>query len=106
MVEPREADLVEPREADLAEQREADPGGSPGGADRTLAAPERSPGWLRAMVVVGVAVDVVLIAAAVTFLLPAAVGDVVFRTPLLILILIGGTSAVLWTMTHPGRIDR
>jgi hypothetical protein len=66
----------------------------------------RSPGWLRAMVVGGLAVDVVLAAAVVTFLLPASLGDVVFRTPLLILVLIGGTAAVLWTITRPGRADR
>ena len=66
----------------------------------------RSPGWLRAMVVGGLAVDVVLVAAVVTFLLPPALGDLVFRTPLLILVLIAGTGAVLWTITRPGRADR
>ena len=66
----------------------------------------RSPGWLRAMVVGGLAVDVVLVAAVVTFLLPPSLGDVVFRTPLLILVLILGTGAVLWTITRPGRADR
>jgi hypothetical protein len=67
--------------------------------------PDRSPGWLRAMVVGGLAVDAVLVTAALTFLLPPAVGDVVFRTPLLILVLIGGTAAVLWTITRPRRLD-
>lgn len=66
----------------------------------------RNPGWLRAMVVVGLAVDVVLVAAVVTFLVPPEVGDVVFRTPLLILVLIAGTAAVLWTITRPGRAER
>ena len=66
----------------------------------------RSRGWLRALVVGGLAVDVVLVAASVTFLLPASLGDVVFRTPLLIAILIGGTAAVLWTITRPRHVDR
>ncbi len=69
-------------------------------------ADRRPPGWLRAMVVGGLAVDAVLVAAVVTFLLPPALGDVVFRTPLLILVLIAGTGAVLWTITRPGRADR
>jgi hypothetical protein len=30
------------------------------------------------------------------------VGDVVFRTPLLILVLIVGTAVVLWRITRPG----
>ena len=67
---------------------------------------QRSRGWLRALVVGGLAVDVVLIAASVTFLLPPSLGDVVFRTPLLIAILIAGTAAVLWTITRPRHIDR
>lgn len=64
------------------------------------------PGWLRALVVGGLVVDVVLAAAVVSFLLPASVGDVVFRSPLLILVLIAGTAFVLWTITRPRPLDR
>jgi hypothetical protein len=68
--------------------------------------PERAPGWLRALVVGGITVDVVLVAGVLTFLLKSTVGDLVFRTPLLILVLICGTAAVLWTITRPRSVDR
>jgi hypothetical protein len=81
------------RQADLADR--------PGGAvDRP------APGWLRALVVGGITVDVVLVAGVLTFLLKSTVGDLVFRTPLLILVLIAGTAAVLWTITRPRDVDR
>jgi hypothetical protein len=67
---------------------------------------ERRAGWLRALVVGGLTVDAVLVAAVVSFLLPSSIGDVVFRTPLLILVLIVGTAAVLWTISRPRRTDR
>ena len=57
-----------------------------------------------AVAVVGVAV--VLGAAAVTAFLPAGAQDLVFRTPLLILILVVGTAGVLWRITHPGSGGR
>ena len=41
-------------------------------------------------------------AAVLTFLLPGDARDVVFRTPLLILVLIVGTALVLWRITRPG----
>jgi hypothetical protein len=62
----------------------------------------RSPGLREALLVGGLTVLVVLGAAVLTFLLPANVGDVVFRTPLLILVLIVGTAVVLWRITRPG----
>ena len=65
-----------------------------------------APGWLRALVVGGITVDVVLVAGVLTFLLKSTVGDLVFRTPLLILVLIAGTAAVLWTITRPRGVDR
>jgi hypothetical protein len=76
-------------------------------AAQERAAQERSaPGWLRALVVGGLIVDAVLAAAVVSFLLPSSLGDVVFRSPLLILVLIAGTAFVLWTITRPRPLDR
>ena len=62
----------------------------------------RSPGLREALVVGGVTVLVVLLAAVVTFLLPPEIGNVVFQTPLLIVVLIVGTAAVLLRITRPG----
>jgi hypothetical protein len=74
------------------------------GADDTSPArrPERALGLREALVVGGLTVLVVLAAAVVTFLLPADARDVVFRTPLLILVLIVGTALVLWRITRSG----
>ena len=61
----------------------------------------------RDAILVGVAtVAIVAIAVVVTALLPADARDVVFRTPLLIVVLIVGTAGVLWRITRPGRVDR
>jgi hypothetical protein len=54
------------------------------------------------LVVGGLTVVAVLAAAVMTFLLPPDARDVVFRTPLLILVLIVGTAGVLWRITRPG----
>ena len=63
----------------------------------------RQPG-LREVLLVGAAVVlVVMAAAALTALLPKGGQDVVFHTPLLILVLIGGTGLVLWRILRkPG----
>ena len=62
---------------------------------------------IREVVLVGVAaVAVVAAAVVVTALLPPDARDVVFRTPLLIVVLIVGTAGVLWRITRPGRLDR
>jgi hypothetical protein len=45
----------------------------------------------------------VLLAAALTWAVPDAVRDIVFRTPLLIGVLIVGTGVVLWWITRPTR---
>jgi hypothetical protein len=75
-------------------------------SDADVSAPAgRTPGVREAVAVGGIAVVVVLAAAVITFLLPPDARDLVFRTPLLILVLIGGTAAVLWTITRPRRID-
>jgi preprotein translocase subunit SecY len=61
----------------------------------------RQPG-IREVLLVGAAVVlVVLLAAAGTALLPRAGQDVVFRTPLLILVLVVGTALVLWRILRP-----
>jgi len=63
----------------------------------------RQPG-LREVLLVGLAVILtVLVAAGATALLPRQGQDVVFHTPLLILVLIGGTAFVLWRILRsPG----
>lgn len=67
---------------------------------------ERRPGLREAILLGALAVLAVLLAAVATFLAPAPARDLVFRTPLLILVLIGGTGLVLWRITRPGRPDR
>jgi hypothetical protein len=62
----------------------------------------RSPGLREALLVGGLTVVVVLLAAVATFLLPAEIGNVVFQTPLLIVVLIVGTAFVLLRITRPG----
>jgi cytochrome b subunit of formate dehydrogenase len=63
----------------------------------------RQPG-IRAVLLVAVAAVVTVMAAAgLTALLPAAGQDLVFHTPLLILVLIAGTGVVLWRiLRRPG----
>lgn len=67
---------------------------------------ERRPGLREALVVGGLTVLAVLAAAVLTFILPDAARDLVFRTPLLILVLIVGTAGVLWRITRSGRPER
>ena len=62
----------------------------------------RSTGLREALLVGELVVVAVLLAAVATFLAPGPIGDLVFRTPLLIAVLIGGTGAVLWRITRPG----
>ncbi len=56
----------------------------------------RQPGLREVLLVGAVVVLVVMAAAGLTALLPGSAQDVVFHTPLLILVLIGGTGVVLW----------
>jgi hypothetical protein len=63
----------------------------------------RQPGILAVLLVATAAVLVVMAAAGLTALLPAGGQDLVFHTPLLILILIVGTGVVLWRiLRRPG----
>ena len=62
---------------------------------------ERVVGLREVLVLAGLTVAVVLGAAIATSLLPTGLQDIVFRTPLLILVLIGGTAALLWGIARP-----
>jgi hypothetical protein len=66
----------------------------------------RALGLREALLVGELVVVVVLLAGVVTYLLPGDARDVVLRTPLLIVVLIAGTAAVLWRISRPGRPDR
>ena len=56
----------------------------------------RQPGLREVLLLAGAVVLVVFLAAGVTALLPRGGQDIVFHTPLLILVLVGGTGLVLW----------
>jgi len=51
--------------------------------------------------VAGLTVAIVIGAAVATSLLPKSLQEVVFKTPLLILVLIGGTAVLLWGIARP-----
>ena len=68
----------------------------------------RQPGWREVLVVAGAAVAVVLGAAILTSILPTGFQEVVFHTPLAIIVLIVGTGWLLWRISRrepgaPGR---
>jgi hypothetical protein len=56
----------------------------------------RQPGLREVLLLAAAVVVTVLVAAGVTALLPSEGQSVVFHTPLLILVLVGGTAIVLW----------
>jgi FtsH-binding integral membrane protein len=62
---------------------------------------ERAVGLREVLVVAALTVAVVLGAAIATSLLPTSFQELVFRTPLLIIVLIGGTAALLWGIARP-----
>ena len=64
---------------------------------------ERAIGLRDVLVVAGLTVVVVLGAAFATSLLPADGQAIVFRTPLLIVVLLIGTAAALWRVARPRR---
>ncbi len=66
----------------------------------------RATGVREALLVGELVVVIVLLAGVATYLLPADARDLILRTPVLILVLLGGTAAVLWRISRPGRIDR
>ena len=66
-------------------------------------AESRQPGIREVALVAIAVVAIVLVAAGVTALLPRDGQAVVFHTPLLIVVLLGGTAFVLWRiLRHPG----
>ena len=66
------------------------------------------PGWREVLLVAGAAVAVVLGAAILTSILPTAIQEVVFHTPLAIIVLIAGTGWLLWHISRhpPGPQER
>ncbi|HEV8546801.1 MAG TPA: hypothetical protein VGQ64_10945 [Candidatus Limnocylindrales bacterium] len=66
---------------------------------------ERVLGLRHVVFAAGMCVVVVAASAAITWLLPPDLRSVVFRTPLLIVILILGTALALWRIARPGPPD-
>ena len=64
---------------------------------------ERVLGLREVLITAGLVVAVVLAAAFGTSLLPFDAQQVVFRTPLLIVVLIVGTAVALWRIARPRR---
>ncbi|HEX7950367.1 MAG TPA: hypothetical protein VF494_08460 [Candidatus Limnocylindrales bacterium] len=62
----------------------------------------RQPGWPQVILVAAIVVAVVLGAAIATSLLPTSAQEVVFHTPLTILVLIVGTGWLLWRIARRG----
>jgi heme A synthase len=60
----------------------------------------RQPGWREVLVVAAIAVVVVLGAAILTSVLPTSIQQVVFHTPLTIIVLIVGTGWLLWRIAR------
>ncbi len=69
-------------------------------ADRRVSGSQ--PGWAEVLLVAVAVVAVVLGAAIVTSLLPTAVQDIVFHTPLAIGVLVIGTGWLLWRISRRG----
>lgn len=65
----------------------------------------RAPGWREVAGIGALVVVVVLGAAVLTSILPAAAQNVVFHTPLAIAILAVGTVWVLWRLAHRPPTD-
>ena len=61
---------------------------------------DRQPGWREVLVVAGAVVVVVLGAAFLTSVLPTGAQEIVFHTPLAILVLIFGTAWLLWRIAR------
>jgi len=86
-----------PRSASLPRQIVAEPGRA-----------SRQPGWREVLLVAGAVVAVVLGAAILTSILPTGFQEVVFHTPLAIVVLIAGTGWLLWRISRrpPGPQQR
>jgi len=68
----------------------------------------KQPGWREVLLVAAVAVAVVLGAAILTSVLPTGAQEIVFHTPLAIIVLVAGTGWLLWRISRrpPGSPDR
>jgi uncharacterized membrane protein AbrB (regulator of aidB expression) len=67
----------------------------------------RQPGWREVLLVAAAVVAIVLGAAVLTSVLPTSLQEIVFHTPLAIVVLIGGTGWLLWRISrHPGPAER
>lgn len=66
----------------------------------------RQVGLRGVLLVAAAVVGGVLLVSVATGFLPAPVRDLLFRTPLPIVLLIGGTVIVLWRIGRTGRGDR
>jgi hypothetical protein len=63
---------------------------------------DREPGWREVVLVAATVVAVVIGAAILTGMLPTALQDVVYDTPLAIIVLIVGTGWWLWRVSRRG----
>jgi len=66
------------------------------------------PGWRQVLTLAAVVVAVVLGAAVLTSLLPTGAQELVFHTPLAIVVLVVGTAWLLWRISRrpPGTSER
>ena len=62
---------------------------------------DRTIGIREVLAVAGLMVAIVLGAAIATSILPKSLQEIVFRTPLLIVVLIVGTAVLLWGIARP-----
>jgi FtsH-binding integral membrane protein len=69
-------------------------------AEPNGAAPQ--PGWPQVILVAAIVVAVVLGASVGTSLLPTSLQEIVFHTPLTIVVLIAGTAWLLWRIARRG----
>jgi uncharacterized membrane-anchored protein len=69
-------------------------------AERPVAG--RQPGWREVLLVAAVVMVLVLGAAVATSLLPTSLQEIVFHTPLTIMVLIVGTGWLLWRIARRG----
>jgi FtsH-binding integral membrane protein len=68
-----------------------------------VAEPKRvthQPGWREVLLVAGAAVALVLGAAVLTSILPTGLQEVVFHSPLVVVVLIVGTAWLMWRISR------
>jgi anti-sigma-K factor RskA len=61
---------------------------------------DRQPGWREVLIVAAAVVAIVLGAAVLTSVLPTGAQEVVFHTPLAIVVLVVGTGWLLWRIAR------